>query len=97
MHTSFSSLLRACRNVAWIICRSVSPAVAHLVLQHLEGVNVLPRENLVEGAEPLRQLHIETSISQRSSHNPVCRSLVTGTQYLVVLRGALGSIRWRIR
>lgn len=68
----------------WYIWDTIHIHIYH-VLQGLECVNVLTREDLVEGPQSLPQLDVKTSVPQCSCNYPVSRALVTGLDGNIIL------------
>lgn len=54
------------------------PPVQGLVLQDLQGADVLRGQQVVEGAQALAQLDVYAAVPQRALHDVVCRPLVAG-------------------
>lgn len=54
------------------------PPVQGLVLQDLQGADVLQGQQVVEGAQALAQLDVYAAVPLRALHNVVRRPLVAG-------------------
>lgn len=54
------------------------PPVQGLVLQDLQGADVLGGQEVVEGAQALAQLDVQAAVPKSSAHDAVCRPLVAG-------------------
>ena len=62
---------------------------SYLVKQNSQGINILSRKDLVEGAKTLAQFDVKTSARQGPCHNPVGRPLMAWIDGCIVLRTVL--------